>query len=744
MKMTGGDAILRSLEAEGVEVMFGIPGGAIMPTYDAMARGTTVRHVLARHEQGAGHMAQGYARASGRVGVAIATSGPGATNLVTPIADAWMDSTPLVCITGQVRSSLIGTDGFQECDITGITMPIVKHSWLVQEAREIPAVLKAAFHVARTGRCGPVLVDVPRDLQEATIDFAYPDSVDLPGWRPPSKVHALQIREAARAIAHARKPVLYVGGGTLNGDACAELLELAEAGSLPVVTTLMGKSAFPETHELHFGWPGMHGAKWSNIAMNTCDVLVAIGARFDDRVTGKLSAFAPGATVVHLDIDPAEISKLRDADIPVVGPLGEAVGMLAAEVAQQRADGAPAPHAWLEQIRAWREEFPLRYGTGGEWLKPQKVVETLQALTAGEDVIVTTGVGQHQMWAMQYVVSERPRSFITSGGLGTMGYGIPAAIGAKAARPEATVVCIDGDGCFQMTAQELTTAVLDDLPIVVVLVNNGYLGMVTQWQDMFFDGRRSHVHLTTQVPDYAKLAEAYGGVGMVVESEAELEPALQEALGLGRTVVVDCRVDPTEHCFPMIPDGRGRARHDRVQRHRRGGESVMKHTLSVVVEDRPGALTRITTMFARRGFNIESLAVGPTERPGVSCITLRVDCTQHSLEQIEKQIHKLVNVLRVTELVAGEAVERELLVVRVSTPPERRAELVTTAEALGGRLLDVGPDAVVLELTGTPEELDAFHELCHPYGIVDLVRTGRIGVPRASAKRKAPRRLAAI
>ena len=295
----------------------------------------------------------------------------------------------------------------------------------------------------------------------------------------------------------------------------------------------MGKSAFPETHELHFGWPGMHGAKWSNLAMNTCDVLVAIGSRFDDRVTGKLSAFAPGATVVHLDIDPAEISKLRDADIPVVGPLGQAVGMLAAEVAQQRADGAPAPHAWLEQIRAWRDEFPLRYGTGGEWLKPQKVVETLQALTAGEDVIVTTGVGQHQMWAMQYVVSERPRSFITSGGLGTMGYGIPAAIGAKAARPEATVVCVDGDGCFQMTAQELTTAVLDDLPIVVVLVNNGYLGMVTQWQDMFFDGRRSHVHLTTQVPDYAKLAEAYGGVGMVVESEAELEPALRRPSAWG-------------------------------------------------------------------------------------------------------------------------------------------------------------------------------------------------------------------
>ncbi len=555
MKITGGDAILRSLEAEGVDVMFGIPGGAIMPTYDAMARGTTVRHVLARHEQGAGHMAQGYARASGRVGVAIATSGPGATNLVTPIADAWMDSTPLVCITGQVRSMLIGTDAFQECDITGITMPIVKHSWLVQEAREIPEVMAAAFHVARTGRCGPVLVDVPRDLQEALIDFSYPEQVDLPGWRPPAKVHPLQIREAARAIAHARKPVLYVGGGTLNGNACEELHALAEAGSLPVITTLMGKSAFPENHDLHFGWPGMHGAKWSNLAMNTCDVLVAIGSRFDDRVTGKLSAFAPGATVVHLDVDPAEISKLREADIPVVGPLAKAVAALGEEVARHRADGVPPPTAWLDQIRAWREEFPLRYGNGGEWLKPQRVVETLQALTADEDVIVTTGVGQHQMWAMQYVQSIRPRSFITSGGLGTMGYGIPAAIGAKAARPEATVVCVDGDGCFQMTAQELTTAVLDDLPIVVVLVNNGYLGMVTQWQDMFFDGRRSHVHLTTQVPDYAKLAEAYGGVGMVVESEAELEPALSEALTLGRTVVVDCRVDPAEHCFPMIPAG---------------------------------------------------------------------------------------------------------------------------------------------------------------------------------------------
>lgn len=555
-KMQGADAILRALEAEGVETMFGIPGGAILPTYDAIARGTTVRHVLARHEQGAGHMAEGYARASGRVGVALATSGPGATNLVTPIADAWMDSTPLVCITGQVRTHLIGTDAFQECDITGITIPIVKHSWLVQEVEELPSVLRAAFHVARTGRCGPVLVDVPRDVQEATLDFEYPDEVDLPGWKPPRRVHPRQVRVAAQALAAAEKPMLYVGGGTLNADACAELLELAEVGRLPVVTTLMAKSAFPETHELHFGWPGMHGPKWSNWGINKCDLLVAVGARFDDRVTGKLSAFAPGATVVHLDIDSAEIGKLRRADIPVVGPLKQVLAELTRELRALQEEGtAPRTEAWLRQLAEWREEFPLRYSRNGDLLKPQPVLETLQQLTAGQDVIWTTGVGQHQMWAMQYLLCERPRTFITSGGLGTMGYGVPAAIGAKAARPEATVVCVDGDGCFQMTGQELATSVLEDLPIVVVIVNNGYLGMVRQWQDMFFAERLSQIHLTHHVPDYARLAEAYGAAGFTVESEDELEGTLEEALRCGRTAVVDCRVDPREHCFPMIPAG---------------------------------------------------------------------------------------------------------------------------------------------------------------------------------------------
>jgi acetolactate synthase-1/2/3 large subunit len=554
MRMNGADAILRSLEAEGVEVVFGLPGGAILPTYDAFARGTTIRHVLARHEQGAGHMAEGYARASGKVGVAIATSGPGATNLVTPIADAWMDSTPLVCITGQVRSHLIGTDAFQECDITGITIPIVKHSWLVTDVQELPHALKAAFHVARTGRCGPVLVDVPRDVQEAELDFEYPDAVDLPGWRPPRRGHPRQIREAARRIAAAERPILYVGGGILNADACGELLELAEAGRLPVVTTLMAKSGFPETHELHFGWPGMHGPKWSNWGLNKSDLLIAVGARFDDRVTGKLSAFAPGATVVHLDVDSAEIDKLRYADVPVVGPLKPVLAELARELRSVQREHATEP--WLAQLRAWREQFPLRYADGGEMLKPQPVLETLQALAAErEDVVWTTGVGQHQMWAMQYLLCDRPRSFITSGGLGTMGYGIPAAVGAKAARPDATVVCIDGDGCFQMTCQELATSVLEGLPIVVVIVNNGHLGMVRQWQDMFFEERYSQVHLTHHLPDYAALADAFGARGFVVESEDELADTLAEAMDCGRTAVVDCRVDPREHCFPMIPAG---------------------------------------------------------------------------------------------------------------------------------------------------------------------------------------------
>jgi acetolactate synthase-1/2/3 large subunit len=552
--MLGSDAILRALEHEGVDVAFGIPGGAILPTYDALARGTTVRHVLARHEQGAGHMAEGYARASGKVGVAIATSGPGATNLVTAIADAWMDSTPVVFITGQVKSSLIGTDAFQEVDITGITMPVVKHSWLVQEVEELPGVLKAAFHVARTGRQGPVLVDVAKDVQEAELDFSYPEDVDLPGWRPPRKVHPRQVRAAAEAIAAAERPIVYAGGGVVNADACAELRALVDAAHLPAVVTLMGKGCLPDSHPLNYGAPGMHGSKYANWALNKADLVIAVGARFDDRVTGKVSAFAPGAKVIHFDIDAAEVGKIRHAEIPVVGPLRLALAELTHEVRSlERRDHGE----WLRQLEDWRERFPFRYAKGDGPLKPQTAVEALRDAAAGldGDVIWTTGVGQHQMWAMQYLVCDEPRSFITSGGLGTMGYGLPAAIGAKAARPDATVVCVDGDGCFQMTCQELATASLERLPVVTVVLNNGWLGMVRQWQEMFYEERFAETHLTHSVPDYAQLAEAYGCAGFTVESEAELEETLVAAFAAGRSAVVDVRCDPEEKCFPMVPAG---------------------------------------------------------------------------------------------------------------------------------------------------------------------------------------------
>ncbi len=466
-RMLGSDAVLRSLEAEGVDVMFGIPGGAILPTYDAIARGTSVRHVLARHEQGAGHMAEGYARASGRVGVAMATSGPGATNLVTAIADAWMDSTPLVCITGQVKSSLIGTDAFQETDATGITMPIVKHSWLVLDARELPQAIKNAFHVARTGRPGPVLVDIAKDAQEAELDFSYPTEPDLPGWRPPTKVHERQVREAAAAIAEARQPIVYAGGGVINADASAELLALVEAARLPSVVTLMGKGCLPDSHPLNYGAPGMHGSKYANWALNKSDLIIAVGVRFDDRVTGKVSGVrARRQGVIHFDIDAAEVGKIREADIPVVGPLKLALAQLTRDVKALEAEKRVDRTAWHAQLEEWRALYPYKYRKADGVLKPQTVIERLRDLSGERDgdFIWTTGVGQHQMWAMQYLQVEKPRTFITSGGLGTMGYGLPAAVGAKAARPDATVVCVDGDGCFQMTCQELATAALERLP----------------------------------------------------------------------------------------------------------------------------------------------------------------------------------------------------------------------------------------------------------------------------------------
>ena len=556
-RMLGSEAIIRALEAEGVEICWGIPGGAILPLYDAfMAIDHSIEHVLVRHEQGAGHMAQGYARATGKVGVCIATSGPGATNLVTPIADAFLDSTPIVAITGQVPTHLIGTDAFQEADITGIVMPIVKHSFLVQRAEDIPKAIHEAFHIASTGRPGPVLVDIPKDLQLTEIDFAYTDEVDLIGYNSTFPEQLEGIEAAAELIARSRKPVLYVGGGIINGEACDDLILLAEALQIPVTTTLLAKGAFPDSHPLSVQMPGMHGSKYANWTIHRSDLLITVGARFDDRVTGKLDAFAPGAKIIHFDIDPAEVSKNRHADVALVGELRTTLPALRNAVTARADNAARAEHQseWLRDVQGWRRDNPFRYKKGAK-LKPEYVIEAFDKALKGKDTIWVTGVGQHQMWAAQYLSIDGPRRWLTSGGLGTMGFGVPAAIGAQQGCPDAYVVNFDGDGCFQMTMQELATARCYDVPAIHAVMNNGWLGMVRQWQELFHGERYSETNLFGTIPDFVLLAEAYGCLALRAETEAEVDAVIAEAIAARRPTVIDFRVEEEEKVYPMVPAG---------------------------------------------------------------------------------------------------------------------------------------------------------------------------------------------
>ncbi|HZQ26280.1 MAG TPA: acetolactate synthase large subunit [Acidimicrobiales bacterium] len=563
MKLTGAQALIKSLEMEGVEVMFGLPGGAILPAYDPIID-SSIRHILVRHEQGAGHMAEGYAHATGRPGVALVTSGPAATNIVTPLCDAYMDSVPLVAITGQVPSTAIGTDAFQECDTVGITRSVTKHNELVMNPQDIPRIIKEAFHIATTGRPGPVLVDVPKDVLQQTMDWEWPDSVDLPGYKPNTKGHPKMIKEAARLITGARRPVIYAGGGILKARAAEALRELAEITGIPVVTTLMARGAFPDSHPLCLGMPGMHGNYTAVTSMQKADLLIALGSRFDDRVTGKVSAFAPDAKIVHVDIDPAELGKVRRPDVPIVGDCRQVIEEIVKAVkalggAEVQADRS----AWIAEIRQWQEQFPLHYeqswgGDGsddGVALKPQYVLECLRDSTP-DDCILASGVGQHQMWASQYWRFEHPYTWVNSGGLGTMGFSVPAAIGAKVGRPDRMVWSVDGDGCFQMTAQELVTASAERIPIKVAILNNAYLGMVRQWQEMFYDERYSEVYLSPDLPDYVKWAEAMGCVALRVESPEEVQPAIDKANEIDdRPVVVEFRTDSSEKVFPMVPAG---------------------------------------------------------------------------------------------------------------------------------------------------------------------------------------------
>ena len=554
MQLTGAQALIKSLEMEGVEIIFGLPGGAILPVYDPLID-SSIRHVLVRHEQGAGHMAEGYALATGRPGVAMVTSGPGATNIVTPIGNAHMDSTPLVVITGQVSSAAIGTDAFQECDITGITMGITKHNFLVKSAHEIPRAVAAAFHIATTGRPGPVLVDVPKDIAQSTMEWWYPESIeelDLPGYRPVVDLDEAAIAQAVELIEASERPVLYVGGGTLKSKASAELLAFAERTGMPVVTTLMARGAFPDSHPQHLGMPGMHGAYAAVIAIQRSDLLISLGARFDDRVTGKIPAFAPNAKVIHVDIDKAEFNKVRRADVSIRSNVADAVAALDAAGASPQ-----SLEVWWKEIDGWRESYPLVYEAPSPEgpLRPQFVIESIAA-AAEPGTIVASGVGQHQMWTSQFWKFEEPGTWVNSGGAGTMGFGVPAAIGAKAGRPERTVWCIDGDGCFQMTAQELVTARAEGIPIKVAILNNAYLGMVRQWQEMFYDERYSEVYLSPDLPDYVKWAEAMGCVGLRATNLEEMHAAIATANSINDVpVVIDFRTDSSEKVFPMVAAG---------------------------------------------------------------------------------------------------------------------------------------------------------------------------------------------
>jgi acetolactate synthase-1/2/3 large subunit len=560
MQLTGAQALIKSLETQGVDVMFGLPGGAILPVYDPIID-SSIRHILVRHEQGAGHMAEGYAMVTGKPGVAMVTSGPGATNIVTPLANAYMDSTPLIVVSGQVATGSIGTDAFQECDITGVTMGITKHNWLIKDADDIPSVVAAAFHVATTGRPGPVLIDFPKDIANATMEWYWPSSVedlDLPGYHPVTVGDPALVRQAAELIRQARRPVLYVGGGVLKARAAEVLRALAERTGIPVVTTLMARGAFPDSHPQCLGMPGMHGNYTAVTAMQRSDLLISLGARFDDRVTGKISAFAPEAKIIHVDIDPAELGKVRTADVGIAGDCALVIGeLLSAMDANTETPVVQDLVPWWEQIHTWQEQFPLYYDQAeGGAIKPQMVVEQLRD-AAPPDAIVVAGVGQHQMWASQYWQFDYPYTWVNSGGAGTMGFAVPASIGAKVGRPDRTVWAIDGDGCFQMTAQELVTATAEQIPVKIAILNNAYLGMVRQWQEMFYEERYSEVYLSPDLPDYVKWAEAMGCVGIRAESPEDVGPAIEKANSIDdRPVVVDFRTDAFEKVFPMVAAGR--------------------------------------------------------------------------------------------------------------------------------------------------------------------------------------------
>jgi acetolactate synthase-1/2/3 large subunit len=684
---------VRALQEEGVDIVFGHPGGVVLDIYDAIYR-AGLRHVLVRHEQGGVHMADGYARATGRTGVALVTSGPGVTNAITGLATAYMDSIPLVLFTGQVSTPMIGNDAFQEADNMGLTRPVTKHNWLVKDVRDLAATIKEAFHIASTGRPGPVVVDLPKDVSQAQSEFHYPKELQLEHYQPRYEGHWGQIKKAMALILKARRPAVYYGGGVLLSKAHRELLEFCERLGAPVTYTLMGIGGIPGNHRLSLGMLGMHGTYRANMAVDHADVLIAIGARFDDRVTGKLEEFSPRSKKIHIDIDPTSIRKSVYVDIPIVGDVKNCLQkFLKLMEEERRLESYPEQIArWWSDIEEWEREHPLTYAQPADGaILPQYVIDKVYQLTGGE-AVVSTDVGQHQMWAAQYYHCQHPHNWVTSGGLGTMGFGLPSAIGAQFGRPKDTVVCITSEGSLLMTAQELAVAVEHELPIKIVNLNNAYLGMVRQWQEFFYQRRYSEIDLASG-PDWVRYAEAFGAVGLRATRPEEVEPTLEKGLATNRPVLMDFQCSREENCFPMVPAGA---------------------PSSKMIHEPP----------------IDSLCVAETLDPKVSQITLVTHGNDETIEQIVKQLYKLIDIIKVVDYTEGSYVGRELALLKVRTLPESRAEVMRIAEIFRAKIVDVTPDSYTIEVTGSSEKIRAVAQLLEPLGLVDVVRTGRVATPR--------------
>ncbi len=726
MQLTGAEIVVRALQDEGVTHVFGYPGGAVLYIYDEIFKQDKFQHILVRHEQAAVHAADAYSRSSQRVGVALVTSGPGVTNAVTGIATAYMDSIPVVIITGQVPTHAIGQDAFQECDTVGITRPCVKHNFLVKDVRELATTIKKAFYIAQTGRPGPVLVDVPKDVTIARTEYEYPREVDMRSYKPVLKGHQGQIKKAVQLLLAAERPMIYTGGGVILSDSADLLNKLVNVLGFPCTSTLMGLGGFKASDRKFVGMLGMHGTYEANMAMQHCDVLLAVGARFDDRVIGNPKHFASSPRkIVHIDVDPSSISKRVKVDIPIVGDVREVLIELLTqlEAATAKPD-ADALKAWWTQIEEWRKRDCLRYEQNGGPIKPQYVVEKLWELTKG-DAFITSDVGQHQMWAAQYYRFDKPRRWINSGGLGTMGVGLPYAMGVQMANPGAQVACITGEASIQMCIQELSTCKQYRLTPKIVNLNNRYLGMVRQWQQIDYGSRYSESYMDA-LPDFVKLAESYGHVGVRIEDPKEVEGALKDAFGKykDRLVFLDFITDQKENVWPMVKAGKG------LTEMLLGSGRPMRHIISVLLENEPGALSRVVGLFSARGYNIETLTVAPTEDASLSRMTIVSVGSDDVIEQITKHLNRLIEVVKVVDLTEGDYIERELMLIKLRAIGKEREEIKRMADIFRGRIIDVTERTYTIELTGNSGKLDAFIQAVDRASILETVRTGGSGVGR--------------